>query len=327
MKAAVYDHPGSPNVLRYADVPDPACSSDGVLIRVEAIAIEGGDLINRASMFPPHAAFIVGFAAAGEIIAVGKNVRDRHVGQKVTSFDFAGSHAELRAVAASRTWLVPEGLEMAAAAALPISFGTAHHCLFARGSLKPGKTVLIQAGAGGVGVAAIQLAHRAGAKVLATVSGAERAGRLFRLGLDHAIDYSMVDVVDTVMQLTEGRGVDLVVDPVGTTLQVSRAVLRPEGRLVFVGNAGGSQFSIDLWQLMQANQSFLGVFMGTQFEKPEVCRTVSQMLELASAGDLEVLVDRIFPLANTAVAHAYAEGNSILGRVVIDPTMNIPTGQ
>ena len=200
MKAAIYDHSGPPDVLRYADVPDPVCPSDGVMIRVEATAIEGGDLINRASRRPPHPAFVVGYAAAGEIIAVGEKVKDREIGQKVASFDLAGSHAELRAVAASRTWPLPEGLDMAAAAALPITFVTAHHCLFARGSLKRGETVLIQAGAGagGVGLAAIQFAHRAGASVLATVSGAERAERLIGLGLDHAIDHRSADVVEAV---------------------------------------------------------------------------------------------------------------------------------
>ncbi|MGO4126596.1 zinc-binding alcohol dehydrogenase family protein [Inquilinus sp. YAF38] len=317
MKAAVYDYPGPPDVLRYADVPDPVCPSDGVLIRVETAAIEGGDLINRASTPPPRPAFVVGYAAAGKIIAVGEKVSNRQVGQKVTSFDLAGSHAQLRAVAASRTWPVPEGLDMAAAAALPIAFGTAHHCLFARGGLKRGETVLIQGGAGGVGLAAIQLAHRAGATVLATVSGVERAERLVRLGLDHAIDHRSAGVVDTVMRLTEGRGADLVVDPVGITLQDSLAALRPEGRLVFVGNAGGSQLSIDLWPALQANQSLFGVFMGTQLEKPDVYLTVSRMLELAATGDLRVIVDRTFPLAAAAEAHAYAEGNSVLGRVVI----------
>lgn len=319
MKAAIYDHPGPPDVLRYADVPDPVCPSDGVLIRVKAAAIEGGDLINRSSTPPPHPAFVVGYAAAGEIIAVGKNVKNRQVGQRLTSFDLAGSHAELRAVAASRTWPVPEGLDMVAAAALPIAFGTAHHCLFARGGLKRGETVLIQAGAGGVGLAAIQLAHQAGATVLATVSGAERAERLLELGLDHAIDHRSADVIDTVMRLTEGAGVELIVDSVGTTLQSSLAALRSEGRLVFVGNAGGSALKIDLWSALQANQSLFGVFMGTQFEKPDVYCSVSRMLELAAVGDLEVVVNRVFPLADAAAAHAYAENNSILGRVIIAP--------
>nr|WP_238346223.1 zinc-binding dehydrogenase [Luteimonas saliphila] len=208
---------------------------------------------------------------------------------------------------------------MAAGASLPIAFGTAHHCLFVRGDLARGKTVLVQAGAGGVGLAAIQLAHQAGANVIATVSGSHRTERLTSLGLDHAIDHRAVDVVEEVMRLTDGRGVDLVVDPVGSTLQASLASLRPEGTLVFVGNAGGRDLDIDLWPALQANQSLHGVFMGTQFEKPGVHAAVGRMLEQAAAGDIAVLVDTRFPLAAAADAHAYVEGNSVLGRVVLVP--------
>lgn len=319
MKAAVYDQCGGPEVLRYEDVPDPECPADGVLIRIQAVAIEGGDLINRASSPPPHPSYVVGYAAAGEIVAVGADVSGRQVGQKVVSFDLAGSHAEMRVVSATRTWIIPEGLNMVAAAALPIAFGTAHHCLFARGALKRGETVLVQAGAGGVGIATIQLAHRAGAIVFATVSGAERAEALLLLGLDHAIDHRAVDVSEAVLRLTDGQGVDLVIDPVGTTLGASLAMLRPEGRLVFVGNAGGSSLDLDLWPALQNNQSLFGVFMGTQFDKPDVYRTVSEMLRQAASGELDVIVDRSFPLAAAAEAHAYASGGARLGRVVLLP--------
>jgi len=319
MKAAVYDAPGAPHVLQYREVAEPACPADGVLIRVEAISIEGGDLINRASTPPPAAGYIPGYAAAGEIVAVGPQVRDRAVGQKVTSFDMGGSHAQLRAVTASRTWPVPEGLDMAAAAALPISFGTAGHALFARGGLSRGETVLVQGGAGGVGVAAIQLAHQAGARVIATVSGAERGKQLVTLGLDHAIDHRTSDVEAQVRRLTAGRGVDLVLDPVGSTLRASLAMLRPEGRLVFVGNAGRAPLELDLWHALQANQSLLGVFMGTQLEKPEVHAAVSRLLERAAERTLQVPVAKTFPLADAAAAHAYAEEASFLGRVVLVP--------
>jgi NADPH:quinone reductase-like Zn-dependent oxidoreductase len=201
---------------------------------------------------------------------------------------------------------VPEGLDMPAAAALPIAFGTAHHCLFARGGLKSGETVLIQAGAGGVGIAAIQLAHRAGATVLATVSGAARAEPLLSQGLDHAIDHRSADVIETVLRLTEGRGVDLVVDPVGATLQTSLAALRPEGRLVFVGNAGGSQLSIDLWPALQANQSLFGVFMGTQLEKPDVYRTVSRMLD-KNRKRFELFIRRLPPFLRFFTAGHFSD--------------------
>ncbi|RXT56084.1 hypothetical protein B6S44_08430 [Bosea sp. Tri-44] len=109
MKAAVYDQCGGPEVFRYEGVLDPECPADGVLIRIKAVAIEGGDLINRASSPPPHPSYVVGYAAAGLIAAVGADVSGRHLGQKVASFNLAGSHAELRAVPATRTWIMPEG--------------------------------------------------------------------------------------------------------------------------------------------------------------------------------------------------------------------------
>lgn len=142
MKAAVYDVEGSPGVLKYVDVPEPVTGSDDILISVEAISIEGGDLINRRSTPPPLPSWIVGYAAAGTVVAVGSKVRSRTVGDRVAAFHMQGSHAERWAVPAERTWLIPDGVGMAEAAALPISFGTAHHCLFTRGMLRQGETVL-----------------------------------------------------------------------------------------------------------------------------------------------------------------------------------------
>lgn len=205
MKAAVYDNPGPPTVLRYADVPDPVCGPDDVLIAVEAISIEGGDLINRRST-PQQSPWIVGYAAAGTVISVGKNVRDRAVGERVAAFDMQGSHAELWSVPASRTWLLPEGVGMAQAAALPISFGTAQHCLITKGGLQKAETVLIQAAAGGVGLAAVQLARDAGATVIAAAGGSERQARLRGLGASHVIDRLEKDVVEEVLRLTGGMG-------------------------------------------------------------------------------------------------------------------------
>ncbi|WP_395943446.1 zinc-binding alcohol dehydrogenase family protein [Brevundimonas sp.] len=318
MRAAVYDRPGPPEVLRVVDLPRPACPANGVVIRIEAISLEGGDLINRArSELQPGVA--LGYAAAGIIVEVGDEVSDREIGQRVTSWDLAGSHAEYRAVPALRTWIVPDALGLARAACVPIAFGAAHYCLFDRGGLQHGETVLIQAGAGGVGLAAIQLAHHAGATVIATVSGAERVERLKRLGLDHAIDYRANHVEETVKGLTAGQGVDLIVDPVGSTVRSSLTALRPEGRLVAVGNAGDGALEIDLWPVLQANQSVIGVFMGTQLEKPDIHASVSRLLDRAAVGEFEVIIDRRFRLDEIEAAHRYAQTTPIFGRVVVTP--------
>jgi len=319
MKAAVYDVEGSPGVLKYVDVPEPVTGSDDILISVEAISIEGGDLINRRSTPPPLPSWIVGYAAAGTVVAVGSKVRSRTVGDRVAAFHMQGSHAERWAVPAERTWLIPDGVGMAEAAALPISFGTAHHCLFTRGMLRQGETVLIQAAAGGVGLAAVQLASQAGATVIAVVSGTQRRGRLRELGADHVVDRTKDNIVDRVRQYTHGTGVDLVIDPVGTTLPVSLSALAPEGRLVFVGNAGGGSLTVDLWPAMQSNQTLMGVFMGPLFARHGVRTSVDEMLQAVAAGRVTVVIDRIFPLANAAAAHEFAETAKPLGRIVMKP--------
>ncbi|EMH9206177.1 zinc-binding alcohol dehydrogenase family protein [Klebsiella michiganensis] len=319
MKAAVYDVEGSPGVLKYVDVPEPVTGSDDILISVEAISIEGGDLINRRSTPPPLPSWIVGYAAAGTVVAVGSKVRSRTVGDRVAAFHMQGSHAERWAVPAERTWLIPDGVGMAEAAALPISFGTAHHCLFTRGMLRQGETVLIQAAAGGVGLAAVQLASQAGATVIAVVSGTQRRVRLRELGADYVVDRTKDNIVDSVRQYTHGTGVDLVIDPVGTTLPVSLSALAPEGRLVFVGNAGGGSLTVDLWPAMQSNQTLMGVFMGPLFARHGVRTSVDEMLQAVAAGRVTVVIDRIFPLANAAAAHEFAETAKPLGRIVMKP--------
>ncbi|OED00742.1 zinc-binding alcohol dehydrogenase family protein [Rhizobium sp. YK2] len=319
MKAAVYDQPGPSNVLKYRDVADPTVGPDDVLIAVEAISVEGGDLINRRSTPPPSHSWIVGYAASGRIVEAGVNVQDRKVGDKVAGFNMQGSHAELWAVPATRTWIQPSGVDAASAAALPISFGTAHHCLFARGGLRRSETVLIQAAAGGVGLAAVQLAARAGATVIAVSSGERRLSKISELGANHVVDRRSDDIVEAVRDITEGKGVDLVIDPVGATLIVSLALLAPEGRLVFVGNAGGGGLTLDLWPAMQANQTLLGVFMGPLFERPEVHSTVDEMLQAIVARELQVLIEKRFPLSQAEDAHDFAEKAKPIGRVIMEP--------
>jgi NADPH2:quinone reductase len=164
MKAAVIYENGSPDVLRYEDVPDPECRDGRVLIDVEAISIEGGDLLARAGSPPPSAPHIVGYLAAGTIIEVGAGVKDHAVGDRIVTLNPAGSHASKRTVPATSTWPIPDGLDAASAACVPVAFGTAEECLFTAGDLQAGQTALIHAGAGGVGMAAIQLAKHAGVR-------------------------------------------------------------------------------------------------------------------------------------------------------------------
>ena len=320
MKAAVYYSNGDPSVLVYEDVADPVCHPKGVVIRVEAVSIEGGDTLNRwrgPLVTTPH---IVGYQAAGEIIEVGAEVTHLKVGDRVATVDAFGSHAELRPVPARNCWPIPAGLDPAKAAVVPVAFGTAHECLFGRGGLKAGETALIQAGASGVGIAAIQLAKQAGATVLATASSDERLERLKAYGLDHGINYKRDEVAAEVRRLTGGKGADVVVDPVGgTTLQGSIDALAYRGRLSMVGAAGREAMKVDVASLMGGNRSLSGVFLGAEIMTDRVHDMIQGLIEDVAAGKLEVVIDRRFALSEAAEAHAYIESRQAVGRVVLVP--------
>ena len=321
MKAAVYYENGGPEVLKYEEIPDPTCHPKGVIIRVEAIAIEGGDTLNRwrgPLMTNPH---VVGYQAAGEIIEIGSEVTNVRVGQKVATVNNWGSHAELRSVPARNCWPIPDGFDVRKAAAIPVTFGTAHDCLFEFGRMKKGETVLVQAGASGVGVAAIQLAKRAGAGlILATASSDERLEKLKRLGLDHGINYTRDDVVKEVKRLTDNKGVDVVVDSVGgSTLQGSINSLAYRGRVSMVGAAGREPMVVDVGSMMGGNRTLSGVFLGAEIGTDRVHDNIQQLIEDAAKGELEVIIDKEFPLSDAAGAHAYIESRKAVGRVVLVP--------
>ena len=320
MKAAVYYETGAPDVFRYEDVPDPQCTPGSVLIGVEAISIEGGDTLNRAGGEMATTPHVVGYQCAGTIRAVGEGVTDRSVGQRVVATMLWGSHAELVAVPAALTWPIPAGGHLLQCACVPVAFGTADDCLFEFGHLQAGETVLIQAGAGGVGVAAIQLAHRAGAKVIATASSAARLDPLLKLGLDHPIDYSQSGWVDEVRKLTGGIGVQLAVDSVGgKVLQGSVACLAYRGRAITVGRAGRDPQPFDVGVLGMGNQSITGVFLGAEILNARTHDMIQRHVDDVAAGRLQVLVDRTFPLAEAAAAHAFIESRQAIGRVVLVP--------
>ena len=320
MKAAVYYETGPPDVFRYEDVPDPAVFPGGVVIDVEAVSIEGGDTLNRGGGEMTSVPHIVGYQCAGTITEVGEGVEDRRVGQKVVATMMSGSHAEKVAVPALITWPIPEGADVVACACVPVAFGTADDCLFEFGHLKEGESVLIQAGAGGVGVAAIQLAKRAGARVLATASSDDRLAQLKDLGLDVGINYSKDDWVDAARAATDGRGVDLVVDSVGGKVLVgSIQSLAYRGRCCLVGQAGRDPQPFDASMLMMGNQSLTGVFLGAEIANERTRQMIGRHVDDVAAGRLKVLVDRTFALSEAAAAHAYIESRQAVGRVVLIP--------
>lgn len=322
MKAAVIYENGGPEVLRYEDVPDPECPDGCVLIDVEAISIEGGDLLHRVGSPPESVPHIVGYLAAGTVAEVGGGVENRAIGDRVVTLNVAGSHASKRVVPAMSTWPMANGLDAATAACIPVAFGTAQECLFTAGHLEAGQTALIQAGAGGVGMAAIQLAKQAGATVLSTASSDEKLERLREFGLDHGINYARENFVERTQELTEGRGADVVLDSIGgQTLIDGIGALAYRGRLVSVGLAGRAGSTVEARDLWEKNNALRGVFLGGVLlnEYPRAHAMIAELIERVASGELRVVIDRTFPLSEAAAAHAYIESRRAFGRVVMTP--------
>ena len=320
MQAAVYYENGGPEVFRFEDVADPTCHPKGVVIRVAAVSIEGGDLLHRVGAplrTHPH---VVGYQAAGTIVEVGSSVTDFKVGDRVVTTGADGSHATMRPAAASATWHVPDGLDIRLAACVPIPFGTADDCLFEFGRLQKGESVLVQGGGGGVGLAALQLAKRAGATVYSTASSDEKLARLRDYGMDVGINYKRDDPVAEIRRLTDNKGVNLVVDPVGgDTLAQSLKCAGYRGRIITVGNASRDVRQYDIRSLGSMNQSLTGVFLGAEIATPRARSMIDGHLRDVATGQLKVLVDREFALKDAAAAHTYIESRSAVGRVLLIP--------
>jgi NADPH2:quinone reductase len=322
MKAAVYYENGGPEVLRYEDVPEPVCPPDGVIIDVEVISLEGGDTLHRGQtpmLARPH---IGGYQCAGTIGRVGSNVKNRAVGDRVVTIVAHGSHAERVAAKADATWVIPSGADVTAIACVPIAFGTAHEALFALGGLRAGQRVLVNAGAGGVGLAAIQLARAAGAEILASASSDEKLARLRDFGVKYGINYKTGSLAGGVTRAIGPNGVDLAIDPVGgKILQNTAMCLRYRGKVINLGQAGRDPTPFNARPLWNQNASVIGLNLQASLEN-EGRRThgvIEECIARVAQGELRVVIDRTFPLAEAANAHAYAESRTAFGRVVMVP--------
>ena len=340
MKAIVFHQHGGPDVLQYTNVPEPVIAPNEVLVRVRACALNHLDLWVRQGL--PNVAIplphIPGSDVAGEIAQIGSEVTTVRVGQKVVlapgvscgkcpaclagldnrcrqftnlGYMIDGGCAEFVRCPEVNCLAYPENLSFEQAAAIPLVFQTAWHMLVTRAELQPGEDTLILGAGSGVGSAAIQIAKFFGARVIATASSDEKLEKARQLGADHGINHKSQNILDEVRRITSNRGVDVVFEHVGAvTWDVSVASLAPAGRLVTCGATTGYNAKIDLRFLFSRQLSLLGSYMGTKSE----LRTV---LKLVASGRLVPVVDRIFPLAEAAAAHAYLESSAQFGKVVL----------
>lgn len=317
MKAVIYNQPGGPEVLQLADLPEPVVKQNEVLVAVEAISIEGGDIISRNSQ-PLQPEESLGYAAAGTILKTGKDVQGLLPGQRVATFNWRGAYAERRAVADYNCFPIPDCLDPLIAASIPVGPGTAAWA-YHLGKLKPGQTVLILGAAGGVGTAAVQLASRIGARVIGTGTRAESLEKLKPLGLDDAIVVGEKMAGDQVKELLGGNKVDLLIDTIGgDALTDGIKVLKDGGTAIIIGVLAGRNHRVDTEYLLLHRITIIGCLLGPEWGEKQIARDlVNELMEMAARNELVVPVDSTFTLEQAVEAHQRAETRGRLGRVFI----------
>lgn len=318
MKAVHYSRNGGPEVMACGELPDPPVGPDTVLIAVAWISIEGGDLLNRLVTPPPTVPFVPGYQAAGTVVEVGAAVTRFRPGDHVIGFNWSGSHAALFAVPEHFAYPVPGGMDLRTAATIPVAFGTAHDSLFEYGAMRPGDFVLVQGAAGGVGLAAVQLASKAGAIVIGTASGQDRLARIAPYGLHHGIDHRREDIAERCREITGGKGVDLVLDLAGGQgKDALMNALRPHGRYAVVGAATGTLPTFGFFELIRKALHVVGISFGRDMHTPRVHALIADLARRIGEGELEMPIAAEFALSDAVAAHRFVAEGHPLGRVLL----------
>jgi len=310
--------------LRWEDVPDPVPGDHEVVLEIVATAVNRADLLQARGLYPPPPGDspILGLEAAGRVAALGGKVRGWSLGDRVCALVPGGGYAERCAVHHALLMPLPQEWSFAQGAAVPEVWLTAFSNLFLEGGLAAGQTVLIHAGASGVGTAAIQLAAAAGARVAVTVGAEEKLARCGALGAQVAVNYRRDSFA---ARLQEIGGVDLVLDCVGGPYLADHLrLLKPGGRLVIIGLMGGRRAEIDLVPVLGKSLRVIGSRLRARplEEKIAITRAFRERFwpELLR-GQLTPVIDRVFPITAAAEAHAYVKANRNIGKVIlaVDP--------
>ncbi len=322
MKAMVCERFGGPEVLAEREVPNPECPGAGeIQVRIAARGVQYVEVLMLAGkyQFRPEPPFIPGSEAAGHVVAVGSDVTAFKVGDAVMSRHTLGALAELGNAKAMLCDNVPSGLSLAQAGVFRGAYTTAYHALLQRGRLKSGEWVLIHGAAGGIGIAAIQVAKAFGAKVIATAGSEEKRKACTEEGADQAIDYRS-GFVDQVKKLTDGRGVDVVYDPIGDKVaEESLRCLAWGGRLLILGFLGGGPTNIRSNYLLIKGIDAIGVRIGGLNEAdPELAiANMKALIELAEQGSLRPRISHSFRLDQAAEALQVVIDRGVIGKAVL----------
>jgi NADPH2:quinone reductase len=322
MRAVRVHRKGGPEVLQLEELPTPAPAAGQALVRVEAAGVNFMDVYTRTGAYGAEMPVTLGAEGAGVVEACGEGVHDLHAGQRVAWATVPGSYATHVVAPADKLVPVPEAVSSRDAAAAMLQGMTAHYLAHATFALKPGDTCLVHAAAGGVGLLLVQIAKRAGARVLGTISTEDKAKLARQAGLDEAIFYTREPFDEVARAKTGGRGVDVVYDSVGaTTFDKSLLCLRPRGMLVLFGQSSGRVAPLDLQTLNARGSLFV-----TRPTLRDYVATRAELLERAgdvlggiARRELVVRIDRTVPLTDAAAAHRALEGRETSGKVLLVP--------
>ncbi|MFY9805520.1 MAG: zinc-binding dehydrogenase [Candidatus Acidiferrales bacterium] len=341
MRAMVVKRYGPPEVFEPREVPDPQAKPGEVLIRVKAIGVNFADLMQRMGVYPgtPKPPFVPGLEIAGVVekaaeggkASEGEPVR---TGEAVAALTPFNAYAQWVAVPAGKVYRLPAGMPFEDGAALPVNYITAYHAMFTMGNLQPGDRILIHGAAGGVGIAAVQLAHAHGLEIYGT-AGPTKQEYLRKIGVDHAIDYEKNDFVDVVRKFAPD-GIEMVMDSIGgKSFANSYKCLGATGRLVVYGfsAAVGSEGKKSLLRgaqalaqtprfhplkLMSQNISVIGVSLGKLAARGAMLRgELDEIFKLYAAGKVKPVIGKTFPLADAASAHKYIHARKNIGKVIL----------
>jgi NADPH2:quinone reductase len=324
MKAIQCRDWGPPDILRLEEAESPGLKPHQARIRVHAAGVNFADTLMVAGSYQvkPPFPFTPGLEAAGEIVELGGEVGGLRVGQRVLAvLRFGGGYAEEIVLDAAAVVPIPDAMDFVTAAAFPVAYGTSHFALTHRGHLLPGETLLVLGAAGGVGLTAVEIGKAMGARVIAAAGGAEKLAVARSRGADELIDYTTESIRDRVRAMTDGKGADVVYDPVGGDAfdQALRAV-NWEARMLVIGFAAGRIQAVPANLILVKNISVIGVVWGAQAERDPVLisRNLAELLRWWEAGRLKPMVAKVFPLAEAAAAMTALLSRRHAGKIVLE---------
>jgi len=324
MKAILVRPRGEAYDLSWEEVPRLSPGPSEVLVNVHATAVNRADLLQARGLYPapPEDSPILGLELAGQIRAVGQGVEAWQPGDRVCSLAPGGGYAQQAVVPQDLLIPLPREWSYVLAAAVPEVWLTAYSNLCLEGGMRSGETVLIHAGASGVGTAAIQIAREWGARVVATAGSAKKLNRCRELGASQAIDYHEEDFAEAVMAFTDRQGVDLILDCVGGAyLERNVALLRPYGRLITIGLLGGTRGTLDMAAVLMKSLTIKGTRLRARSREEKGALTHKfrdHIWPLLVAGKVSPVVDRVFPITAADEAHTYLKENQTIGKVILE---------